>query len=132
MARIFPPDGNLIRTIAKNAALSLLLANAGIFTLDARPMPPPPGLVSWWPGDRNAKDVVDNNYGLLKGGASFGNGLVKEAFKLDGANDFVLVPDSANLRLGTSDFTIDLWVNFRNTNGEQSIATRSPEQTRRR
>jgi hypothetical protein len=118
MARIFPPDGNLIRTIAKNAALSLLLANAGIFTLDARPMPPPPGLVSWWPGDRNAKDVVDNNYGLLKGGASFGNGLVKEAFKLDG--------------LGTSDFTIDLWVNFRNTNGEQSIATRSPEQTRRR
>ena len=113
--------GNCVRIVAKAAVLGFVLANAGTATLDAQPIPPPPDLVSWWPGDRNARDIIDDNEGLLKGGASFRKGLVRHAFSLDGVNDFVLVPDRSNLRFGTSDFTVDLWVNFRTTEGEQIL-----------
>jgi Concanavalin A-like lectin/glucanases superfamily len=121
MASLFPLQGNCVRIVAKAAAFGFVLANAWIETLDAQPISPPPGLVSWWPGDRNAKDIIDDNDGLLKGGASFGRGLVRQAFRLDGVNDCVLVPDRSNLRFGTSDFTVDLWVNFRTTEGEQIL-----------
>ena len=121
MASLFPLQRNRVRIIAKAAAFGFVLANAGIETLDAKPIPPPSGLVSWWPGDRNARDIIDDNDGLLKGGASFRNGIVKQAFSLDGIDDFVLVPDSSSLRFGTNDFTVDLWVNFRTTEGEQVL-----------
>jgi len=126
----FPVQSDRVKIIAKTATLGLMLANAGIGTLNAepislplhaKPISPPPDLVSWWPGDRNAKDIIDENDGLLKGGASFRHGLVKQAFSLDGIDGFVLIPDSSNLRFGTSDFTVDLWVNFRTTEGEQVI-----------
>ena len=52
--------------VAKAAAFGFVLANAWIETLDAQPISPPPGLVSWWPGDRGAKDIIDDNDGLLK------------------------------------------------------------------
>ena len=38
---------------------------------------PPSGLVSWWPGDGDAKDIIDGNDGILKNSASWPfNGLV--------------------------------------------------------
>ena len=40
----------------------------------------PFGLVSWWPGDGNANDVVSGNNGALQNGASFGAGEVGQAF----------------------------------------------------
>ncbi|MEW6571702.1 MAG: LamG-like jellyroll fold domain-containing protein [Nitrospirota bacterium] len=83
--------------------------------------PPPSGLISWWPGDGDANDIVDNNHGTLLNGATFGTGLVDEAFQLDGINDFVMVPHSPSLNFSTNDFTIDLWVKFNSTNGEQII-----------
>jgi hypothetical protein len=115
------PSHNRVGTVVKAAAFGVVLANAGIASLDAKPISPPPDLVSWWPGDRNARDVIGSNDGLLKGGASFKHGLVKQAFSLDGINDFVSVPDSSSLRFGTNDFTVDLWINFRTTEGEQVL-----------
>jgi hypothetical protein len=38
---------------------------------------------------------------------------------LDGDGDFVDVPHDPALNLGTGDFTIDLWVFFNDTAGEQ-------------
>ncbi len=32
---------------------------------------PPPGLVSWWPGDGNADDIQNGNDGTLMDGAGF-------------------------------------------------------------
>ena len=81
----------------------------------------PPGLVSWWPGDGNASDIVDGNHGTLRNGAAFGAGLVEQAFQLDGQDDFVEVPHSSSLDLGTDDFTVDLWVKFATTTGEQVL-----------
>ena len=74
------------------------------------PVPPPAGMVSWWPGDGNANDIVDANDGTLQDGAGFASGQVDQAFSLDGVNDYVLVPDSASLDL-TDQFTLDAWIN---------------------
>ena len=121
MTPLFPLQFDWLRVATKAAAFGLVLANAWIASLDAKPISPPPGLVSWWPGDRNARDVIGDNDGVLKGGASIRHGFVKRAFKLDGINDFVLVLDSSSLRFGANDFTIDLWVKFNTTDGEQVI-----------
>lgn len=53
------------------------------------PIPPPAGMVSWWPGDGNSQDIVDGNHGTLQGDATYAPGLVKEAFSLDGDGDYV-------------------------------------------
>jgi len=60
-------------------------------------IPPPPGLVGWWPGDGNADDIAGGNHGTLQGGADFAPGMVGQAFRLDGLDDHVLIPHSAQL-----------------------------------
>jgi len=82
---------------------------------------PPDGLTGWWPGDRNADDIVGGRDAVLHGDATFGTGLVRGAFVLDGDGDFADVPDDPALDFGTGDFTVDLWVKFNGTGGEQIL-----------
>ena len=82
---------------------------------------PPFNLISWWPGDGDANDIVDENHGTLQNGATFGAGLVGQAFYLDGVDDFVMVPNNPSLNFGTNDFTVDLWVKFNTLEGEQIL-----------
>ncbi len=70
--------------------------------------PPPPSLISWYPGEGNALDIIGSNNGTLRNGATFAPGMVGQTFSLDGVDDFVEVPDSADLT--TSSLTIDTWV----------------------
>jgi hypothetical protein len=91
--------------------------------------PPPPGMIAWWPGDANAHDIVAGNHGTMLNGATFGPGLVGPAFQLDGINDFVNVPHDEGLNVGTGDFTVDLWVNFSSTAGEQVLIEKYVEVT---
>lgn len=69
----------------------------------------PTGLVSWWPGDANAYDIRDGNFGLLQNGATFATGKVGPAFSLDGVNDFVTIPHNPNLN-PTGPFSVDAWI----------------------
>ena len=73
-----------------------------------KPIPPPEGMVGWWPGDGNANDIIGGNDGTLTGDAIFAPGMVDQGFSLDGTGDFVVVPDSPNLNI-TGDVTVDLW-----------------------
>jgi len=82
---------------------------------------PPLGLTGWWPGDGDHDDIVGGRDAVLRGDASFGPGIVDKAFVLDGDGDFVDVPDDSALDVGTGDFTVDLWVKFNNTGGEQVL-----------
>lgn len=70
-----------------------------------------PGVVSWWPGDGDATDIIDGNAGTLNGGVTFVPGQVGDAFSVDGnSGRFVEVPDAPNLNFGpTSPITVDLW-----------------------
>ena len=72
------------------------------------PIPPPAGMVSWWPGDGNARDIVGGNHGTLQGGATFAAGKVGQAFSFNRTGDVVIVGDSPNLDI-TGDVTVDLW-----------------------
>jgi len=73
-------------------------------------IPPPCEMVSWWPGDGNANDIVNAKHGTLQGGASYVPGVVGQAFSFDGATGFFSAPDSTILDFA-GDFTIDMWVN---------------------
>ncbi len=77
---------------------------------------PPSGLVSWWPADGNASDIVDGNQGALQNGGTFAAGMVGHAFSLDGIDDFVSVPHSASLN--PSQITVDAWIYATDINGQ--------------
>jgi len=76
-------------------------------------LPPPSGLVGWWPGDGNADDIADGNPGALIGGTAFAAGKVGQAFSLDGSNDFINVPGLS----APTDKTYSLWVKVDATPG---------------
>lgn len=85
----------------------------------------PPGLVSCWPADANAKDIIGTNDGTLENGTTFAPGLAGNAFSFDGIDDFANIPDSASLDALTSAITVDVWVNPQITpNGSMWIFAR--------
>jgi hypothetical protein len=88
---------------------------------------PPAGLTGWWPGDGNTADIIGGRNAVLRSEATFGLGLVNQAFSLDGDGDFVNVPHDPALNVGTGDFTVDLWVNFNTTDGEQVLVEKYVE-----
>ena len=95
--------------------LLALVAMASVLSSNAMPAPPacvpaPSGLVSWWPGEGNANDVIGANNGTLVGGASFAAGEVGQAFSCDGASSYVSIPDSPSLDAFTTSITIELWL----------------------
>lgn len=75
----------------------------------------PAGLISWWRAEGNALDTFGTNHGVLTNGAAFAAGQVGQTFALDGADDYVQVPDSQTLR--PASVTIEAWVKFFATNG---------------
>lgn len=89
--------------------------------------PVPVGLVSWYPGDGNTLDVRSRTNGTLQNGATFAAGQVGQSSNLDGIDDFVSAPDSASLNFGTGAFSIEFWVNFNSTAGEQILVEKYVE-----
>jgi Concanavalin A-like lectin/glucanases superfamily len=84
-------------------------------------VPTPADITHRWPGDGSGVDTVGGRTATLHGDATFGHGLIGQAFVLDGAGDFVSVPHDPALDVGTGDFTVTLWVNFDDTDGEQVL-----------
>lgn len=81
----------------------------------------PSSLEGWWPAGQGVVDVAGGNNGALVGGATNGPGLINQAFVLNGTSAYVNVPDNEALDVGTSDFTVVLWVRFQNATGQQVI-----------
>ena len=71
----------------------------------------PSGTVSWWRAEGTAADAVDGNAGTLMNGATYGSGEFRQGFSFDGVDDYVNVPNSANLQLtSASASTVSSWV----------------------
>lgn len=81
---------------------------------------PPSNMIAWWPGDGHAHDVQGGHNGKLEN-ATYGTGMVGEAFSFNGSNAYVQVPNNKVWGLGTEDFTIDLWANFSAVRNSGSI-----------
>ena len=69
---------------------------------------PPSGLVSWWPGDGNASDIVDGNDGALENGATFAAGHVGQPRRVHAGVDReqfkpVRLPEDRVDRVGTGE-----------------------------
>ena len=76
--------------------------------------PAPAGLVSWWPGEGNASDIVGTNNGTLEY-AGFSAGEAGQAFYLNGTNADVKIPASSSLNVGADNgFTLEAWVSCAN------------------
>jgi len=71
--------------------------------------PPPIGIAGWWPAEGNADDVIGTNSGLLQN-ITFTNGVVGQAFYLNGTNSAVQIPGSASLK--PANITVEAWVKF--------------------
>ncbi len=70
------------------------------------------GLVGWWPGNATTRDVLEGMDGIAANGASYTTGKVASAFSFDGANDYVRIPASAGVNIGTNQaFSIEFWFN---------------------
>ena len=82
---------------------------------------PPAGLTGWWPGEGSGRDLVGGRDAATVGNATFAPGLVGQAFTLDGHGDFASVADAPALDPGVGDFSVDLWVRFNDTSGEQVL-----------
>jgi hypothetical protein len=83
---------------------------------------PPSGLVSWWPGDGSADDVLGNNDGVLQNGASFGSGIAGgQAFRFHGVDDYVETP---SMNIGNT-FSIDFWIYPEQSVGHEHLISNS-------
>jgi subtilisin-like proprotein convertase family protein len=72
------------------------------------------GAVAMWKGENNALDSVGTNNGTLINGATFTNGMVGNAFRLNVNNsNYVAVPDAPALN-PTNAITIECWL-YRNS-----------------
>ncbi len=91
------------------AIVTAVLCGAGA-ALAQQPVcvPPPAGMVAWWPGDDNTLDIVGNDTGTWVGTAAYTAGEVADAFSLNGSS-YVQAPSTPAVS-PTGAITIDAWV----------------------
>ncbi len=107
--------------LVTNILGSALSSNAVLTVMPCDPAPS--GLVSWWPGEGNADDIVGANNGTPTGGILYTNGEVGQAFYLNGAGAYVDVPASSSLNVGTGNgFTIEGWIKPNDVSSEYPLA----------
>ncbi|MCR4411149.1 MAG: S8 family serine peptidase [Thermoguttaceae bacterium] len=82
------------------------------------------GLIGYWPFDGNGADLSPSLCDLgLYGGVGFASGLFGQALDLhnDGTEFAARPGDDAIYDFGAGDFSIQVWVNFNNTDREQTL-----------
>ena len=108
-------DGSTVRSgrgFAVCLALAVVAAAMGATQALAQSspvcVPPPSGMVAWWPGDGNALDLAGGNNATWLGTVAYTTGEVGQAFSLNGSS-YLQVPSSASLS-PTAAITIDAWI----------------------
>ena len=85
-----------------------VLAAGGLATqlANGQCVPPPVGLIAWWPGNGNALDMVGTHNGTLKTGVTYAPGKSGQAFTFDGSGAGVDLGWAFDLQ----QFSISFWV----------------------
>jgi len=88
-------------------------------------IPPPPGMVSWWPLDETngafAYDIVGGNHGTQINGPTPATGMVDGALSFDRVDDYVNLGNDSSLNIGTDDFSVDMWLYVNGTSDADVI-----------
>jgi hypothetical protein len=97
-----------------NRALSVAELNAlyighQILGLGSSIVEAPVGLIGWWPGDGNAKDLAGGNTGILVNARTV-PGYNGDAFVFAGQNSYVQIPNSPAINSITNAITLEAWV----------------------
>lgn len=83
-------------------------------------VPPPAGLVSWWPGDGNANDIVGANHGTFQNSTAFAMGEVGQAFSFDGTDAYVDLGNYSAFRQLTA-VTYSFWTKIPSGGGGDAM-----------
>lgn len=99
------------RSAAIKCFLAVLIWAGGIFFTGSAAVAgtcaaPPSGLVSWWPGDGNTKDIVSGYDGSFSAD-TYSAGMVGPSFSFDGASA-VTIPHNSNLN--PLSITVEAWL----------------------
>ena len=112
------------RTVTMTTGNEIETLPGGFTVTSTACVAPPSGMVGWWSGDGNYKDLISGNDGTPIGGMAFGTGEVGQAFLFNGTDASVQVVDAAHkLDLGTGEITIDAWINAPSYNGVNDVRT---------
>ena len=107
------PAITLLRAVSPLALLTFTLVGA-VDVQGQTCTAAPSGLVSWWPLDETSgtesADIIDGNPGTHIDGPTPALGVVAGGLSFDGVDDYVRIPDAANLNPGTNDFSLDFWM----------------------
>ena len=99
--------------------------------------PPPSGMIGWWPGDSNPRDIVHHRDGIPFGDVSYApassaaetaalTGKVAQAFIFNGKDAYLDLPDEVSAT-GLTAFTLDAWVNVSPSSDTQYIYSEQGE-----
>lgn len=109
------------------ATVLALLVGLSLLTISTPPavgqscVPPPAGMIAWWPMDEltgtTVADAAGSNPGVHVGAPTHEAGESGEALRFNGGGSFVAVQDNDLWAFGSSDFTIELWANFATSGG---------------
>jgi len=105
-------DAGLYQVEVSNELGSALSREAELF-VNPQPdcVPPPGGLISWWPGDGGAASLFGDYNGTLVGDMGFGPGKVVQAFLFDGQDDHVAIGYAPALDVGMGNgLTLETWI----------------------
>jgi hypothetical protein len=83
-------------------------------------VPPPSGIISWWPGDGTTTDIIGGNDGTQTGAAGYGAAEVSQGFVFSGSAAGVQVGNPVSLQL--QDFSIEGWISRSDPNNVCSDA----------
>lgn len=105
LSAVTPANAGDYSVVVSNQTGSVTSADA---ELTVTCLPPVSNWVAWWQAEGNALDSVGANNGALQGGVIYTNGLVGNAFRFNGSNGRVDIPDVPALR--PTNFTMEAWV----------------------
>jgi hypothetical protein len=112
-------------SVVVSNSVNFIISSNALLTVNVPVCDPAPGgLVSWWPGETNALDIVNTNNGLLQVGVTFQRGKVGQAFEFDGDSGYISIPASPRLNVGTSNgLTIECWINPNDVASTHTLST---------
>ena len=112
IASTHPSDAGAYSLGLSNLAGVAKSSNAVLTVSVPACFPPPTNLAGCWQGEGDASDSTGLSPGQFQGTAAFALGEVGSGFSFDGVANYVSIPATAALNVGTnSGLTIEFWMN---------------------